>query len=203
MTYLNLFLHSLEYIDHHHFQKIHNWQMSISSDEMQYRLICTCICSPIISSVHFCCISACWFQTSLNVNNSYAAVNVVMAKTGGQRRCKEESHLTAPWQHRQDGFLPRETLNPGFNSFGICMYVCLCERSHIDGQGRSTDIPNPCKLSGLMESVQLQGETFVKWERGDCDLPCVKVCDSTMYEHGLDLCYERLSSISSDAHSDI
>lgn len=37
----------------------------------------------------------------------------------------------------------------------------------MDGWGWCTDIPNPCKLSGLMESVQLQAEIFVsERERG-------------------------------------
>lgn len=98
--------------------------------------------------------------------------------SGGQRRWKVESYLTAPWQHCQDTLLlPRETLNPAFNSFGICMCVCLCERKCIDGWGECTDIPNPCKLSGLMKSVQLQAKIFVcERERTLCVFASMCVC---------------------------
>ena len=117
--------------------------------------------------------SSFWWSYT-NVDQSYSAVSIVMTMSAGQRRWKEERYLTAPWQHSQDTLpLPRETLNPAFNSFGICTCVCLCEGKCIDGWGCCTDIPNPCKLSGLMESVQLQAKIFVT-EREDC--VCMSVC---------------------------
>lgn len=123
-----------------------------------------------------------------------------------KKRCKKRSFLTAPSQHHQDTLLlPRETLNPAFNSFGICTCACLCERECIDGWGKSTDIPNPCKLSGLMESVQLQAEIFVGGRDGGpnvmhvCAWPSVFLCVFTWLIHNM----EKQRSGSSDDHSKI
>lgn len=133
-------------------------------------MCCMCLSNALCSE--FSRSSFWWSYT--NVDQSYSAVSIVMTMSGGQRRWKEERYLTAPWQHSQDTLpLPRETLNPAFNSFGICTCVCLCEGKCIDGWGCCTDIPNPCKLSELMESVQLQAKIFVT-EREDC--ACMSVC---------------------------
>ena len=87
----------------------------------------------------------------------------------------------------------------------------MWERVYIDGWGQSTDVPNPCKLSGLMERVQLQGELFIRMRKTVPYVSCLCVgvekvgvfffvCVSCL--HVGSICVtERLRSIASDARS--